>query len=131
MTKLKKIIFYCLLWVLNWPALVFAQTETEQPLNRFLNIANNSGYTTNAQSKAALIVNIINYVLGFVGLFFFLMILISGFQWMSAGGNEEKVEAAKKRMASSIIGFAIILAAYSLTLLVNSLLNASLANTYL
>jgi uncharacterized membrane protein len=103
----------------------------EQPLNRFLNIAKNSGYNTDPQNKTALIIGIINYVLGFVGLFFFIMILISGFQWMSAGGNEDKVAEAKKRMVSSIIGFVVIIVAYSLTLLVNSILNASLSNTYL
>lgn len=128
---MKKIAFSILTYLLIWPNLTFAQDEVEQPLNRFLNIAKNSGYNTDAQNKTALIVNVISYVLGFVGLFFFIMILYSGFQWMSAGGNEDKVSEARKRMASSAIGLAIILTAYSLALLVNYLLNASTSNAYL
>jgi hypothetical protein len=55
---------------------------------------------------------IIALVLGFVGALFLGFIVYSGFQWMSAGGNEEVVSKAKKRVASSIIGFGIIFFAF-------------------
>jgi len=35
--------------------------------------------------------------------------------WMTSGGNEEKIEKAKKILVSSIIGLTIVLAAYAIT----------------
>ena len=58
------------------------------------------------------IINIINVILTFIGLFFIIMIIISGFQWMTSGGNEETITKAKKRITSSIIGVAIVLGAW-------------------
>ena len=43
------------------------------------------------------------------------MILIGGFQWMTAGGNEERVEKAKKLLIAAIIGLLIILAAWGIS----------------
>lgn len=58
------------------------------------------------------IANIINVVLGFLGIVAVVIILIGGFIWMTAGGNEEKVGKAKKLLVAGIIGLAIILSAY-------------------
>jgi len=40
------------------------------------------------------------------------MIIFSGFQWMTSGGNEEVITKAKKRIVSSVIGVSVILCAY-------------------
>ena len=58
------------------------------------------------------IARIINIVLGFLGVMAVIMIIISGFQWMMAGGNEQSVTDAKSRLKNAIIGLAIVLAAY-------------------
>ncbi len=58
------------------------------------------------------IIDIINIALGLVGLFFLVMIIISGYQWMTSGGNEETITKAKKRLINSVIGVTIILCAY-------------------
>jgi len=50
------------------------------------------------------IANIINLVLGFLGLIAVVIILIGGFKWMTAGGNEEKVGEAKKLLIAGLIG---------------------------
>ena len=42
------------------------------------------------------------------------MILIGGFQWMTAAGNEEKVEKAKKIISAAIVGLIIILLAWAI-----------------
>lgn len=57
---------------------------------------------------------IINVALGFLGIVAVVIILIGGFTWMTAGGNDEKVGEAKKWIFSGIIGLAIILSAYAL-----------------
>jgi hypothetical protein len=56
---------------------------------------------------------IINVALGLLGIVAVVIILIGGFEWMTAGGNEEKVGEARKRIIAGVIGLAIILSAYA------------------
>jgi len=46
------------------------------------------------------------------------IILIGGFRWMTAGGNEDKVGQARKTIFAGIIGLAIILFAWGITIFV-------------
>ena len=57
---------------------------------------------------------IIRAALGFLGIIAVVIILIGGFKWMTAGGNEDKVQEAKKLIIAGIIGLAIILSAYAI-----------------
>ncbi|PLX26793.1 hypothetical protein C0583_05855 [Candidatus Parcubacteria bacterium] len=58
--------------------------------------------------------NIINLMLGFLGILAVVLILFGGFKWMTAAGNEDKVTEAKRLLVSGVIGLVIILAAYAL-----------------
>jgi hypothetical protein len=57
---------------------------------------------------------IINVILGFLGIIAVLLILYAGFLWMTAMGDEGKVETAKKLMGAGIIGLVIILMAFGI-----------------
>ena len=61
------------------------------------------------------VVDLINVLLGFLGLIAVVIILICGFRWMTAGGNEDKVAEARKTIFAGIIGLAIILFAWGIT----------------
>jgi len=56
----------------------------------------------------------INYLFGILGTIFLIVILIGGYKWMTAGGNEEKIEAAKKLVISGVNGMILIFLAYAL-----------------
>ena len=43
-----------------------------------------------------------------------IMIMYGGFYWMVAGGNEEKIEKAKKNISGAIIGMVIIVLAWAI-----------------
>ena len=58
---------------------------------------------------------IINVALGFLGIIAVVIVLLGGFKYMVAGGNEEKTAEAKKLIVSGIIGLAIILSAWAIT----------------
>lgn len=58
---------------------------------------------------------IINVALGFLGIIAVVIVLIGGFKYMIAGGNDEKTNEAKKLIVSGIIGLAIILSAWAIT----------------
>ena len=71
-----------------------------------------------------LAIAVVNWILGILALIAVVMILIGGFRWMTAGGNEEKVESAKKLLIAALIGLVIILAAWGLAVYaINNLLN--------
>lgn len=58
--------------------------------------------------------SIINVALGLLGIVSVVIILIGGFKWMTAGGNDEQVGEARKWIFSGIIGLAIILSAWAI-----------------
>jgi len=58
------------------------------------------------------VVQIINIVLGLLGLIAVIIVLIGGFEWMTAGGDDDKVGNAKKRLQYGLTGLVIIFLAY-------------------
>ena len=58
---------------------------------------------------------IINVALGFLGIIAVVIVLLGGFKYMIAGGNEDKTAEARKLIVSGIIGLAIILSAWAIT----------------
>lgn len=56
--------------------------------------------------------NLIKMALSFLGLLAVIIILWGGFLWMTAAGDDTKLEKAKKLILSGIVGVVIILAAY-------------------
>lgn len=53
----------------------------------------------------------IQVLLGFLGIIFAILIIYSGLQWMTAGGDSGKVEKAKNTLINSVIGLAIVMGA--------------------
>ena len=69
---------------------------------------------------------LIRVALGFLGIIAVIIVLLGGFKWMTAGGNDEKVSEAKRLLISGIIGLAIIISAWAITtFVITSLLDAS------
>lgn len=73
--------------------------------------------------------NIVYIILSFLGIVAVLIILLGGFKWMTAAGDDSKVEKAKKLIYSGIIGLVIIFAAFAIAVFVlNSLSSATGSN---
>lgn len=78
---------------------------------------------TDPREMAAQVVNI---VLGFIGMIAVIIILLAGFRWMAAAGNEDKVMAAKKMLGAGVIGLVIVLAAFAIAqFMINALYGAT------
>lgn len=94
----------------------------------------NLGLTSDVESALGLgtqdvrvtIARIINVFMGLLGIVAVVIILYGGFLWMTAAGNEDRVEKAKSLIVAGVIGLAIILSAYAIArFVVNSLVNAT------
>ena len=79
--------------------------------------AKSAGYNTEGTDLQLNLVigKIIQIVLGFLGIIFVILIIFSGYQWMTAGGNSDTIKKARDRMINAVIGLVIVLAAYSIT----------------
>jgi len=58
------------------------------------------------------IVRVVSIALALAGLIAILFLIIGGFRYVTAAGNEEAAESAKKTILNSIIGIIVIILAY-------------------
>ena len=91
-----------------------------------LNYATAMGLGT--QDVRTTVSNVIKAFMGLLGIVAVVIILLGGFKWMTAGGNEEKVAEAKKLIISGVIGLVIILSAYAIAqFVVGAIINGTTA----
>ena len=79
--------------------------------NARFNIAGNAGALTPEQ----IISTAITALLSLLGVIFVALIVFSGFSWMIADGDEQKVTKAKDMIRESLIGLVIVLGAYAVS----------------
>lgn len=69
-----------------------------------------------------IVLAIINFALGFLGLLAVIMVIYGGFLYVSSAGNEENVKKAKQILLYAVLGIVIILISFAL---VNTILGAA------
>ena len=62
--------------------------------------------------------NIIQWIMGFIGIIAIVVFLIGAVTWMTAGGNEEKVKKGRKYLTNGVIGLVIAILAYAIITLI-------------
>jgi hypothetical protein len=76
--------------------------------------------TSDLQATAA---RIINAALGLLGLVAVVIILMGGFKWMTAMGNDDNVKKAKALIVQGVIGLVIIICSYAIAQFVLNAIN--------
>jgi hypothetical protein len=66
-------------------------------------------------SVGQLVAQIIQVALGFLAIIFLILIIMAGFKWMTAGGNEEQIKKSTATIKAAVIGLVVVLAAYTIT----------------
>lgn len=74
----------------------------------------------------AIILNIVNFFLGFLGLIAVIMVIYGGITYVTAGGNQEAIDKAKKIIMYAIIGIVIVLISFAL---INTVIGGATAGT--
>lgn len=79
--------------------------------------ANQAGFAIGAEAETvdSLVGAIIYSILGLVGVIFLGLMIYSGFRWMTAQGNEDKINKAKDGLISAMVGLVITLGAYAIS----------------
>lgn len=110
---LKYLVAFGVLAILAMPTVSLAQQNATSidlglgDIGTTIGLSSSSPLTT-----VALLINSIMVILGIVAVG---IVLLAGFKWMTAGGNDEKVTEAKKLMGAGVIGLVIILSAWGIT----------------
>jgi uncharacterized membrane protein YidH (DUF202 family) len=125
--KFKKIFFVLYLFALLATPLAFSLAEgeitgTATPaagfgFDKVNNLATQAGYNPgNEPTLDERISSIISTFLSFLGVIFMLLMIYGGFNWMTAEGDEGKVEKAKDTIRAAVIGLVIVIAAYAISI---------------
>ena len=78
-------------------------------------IAQRSGVQGSTATPEAIIGNIINIVLGFLGVLLLIYFLYAGFLWMTSGGDSTQADKAKTYIKNAVIGLIIILSSFAVS----------------
>jgi hypothetical protein len=87
--------------------------------------------TTNFSSLETLSINgmvsgAISLVLIVVALIFFFILIIGGIKWITSGGDEKKVAAARSEITNALIGLVIVFAAWAIMKLIGTVFGITL-----
>jgi cytochrome bd-type quinol oxidase subunit 2 len=122
--KISKIIFiivFCLILtnpVLAGSTLLEQFTTGQEETGKATGHLNEEGHEVGLFADRTLfeaIGQVVSVLLSILGVFFLLLMIYSGYTWMTARGNEQQAEKARNTMINAIIGLVIVLGAYSIT----------------
>lgn len=114
----KLILFFAYLAI---PLLMAAAPAWAGPLTGALGNLNTAVGSTGLQSDLSVTVGtVIKGVLALVGTIFLVLTIYAGILWMTAAGEEEKVNKAKDIIKAAVIGLVITMGAYAITFFVTS-----------
>ena len=71
----------------------------------------------------------ISLVLIVVSLVFFFILVIGGLKWITSGGDEKKVAAARAQITNALIGLVIVFAAWAIMKLIGSIFGIDILGT--
>ena len=109
----------------NFCSAAFLKPGTQADIGEQAAKSAESGYETNNVSDIyALVQTVINAFLALVGVILLAYLLYAGYKWMTAHGEEKKVDQAKETIQRAITGLIIIVAAYAISIFVMSRLEA-------
>lgn len=69
-----------------------------------------------------LIIRIIEILLAVAGLIAVVFLIVGGFRYITAGGNEEAAESAKKTILNAIIGIVVVILAFVIVRVISNAL---------
>jgi hypothetical protein len=94
-------------------SLFLLPVDSVQALDTGVNAVNNS-IELGQEDPRTVVGRIINIAMLFLGVIAVGIIIFAGFKWMMAGGEEEKINSAKKTLKNGVIGLIIVLSSWGI-----------------
>ncbi len=86
------------------------------------------GRDSSVGALSAFLRNIINVIYAASFIIFVFMIIIGGFEWLSSGGNKDKISGAQKRMTNALIGLTVLALVFFAATVLGKILGFNLLN---
>jgi len=103
---------------------IFGTIEPPQPIKNL-----NSEAGGESGGGIFILLNKIFTLIGIAaGVFFLIQILLAGFAYISASGDQKKTEAAWSKIYQSIIGLVIVSSAFVIAAVIGNILNINILN---
>jgi hypothetical protein len=118
----------CSLAVLSLPLLSLA-AGTDEALNKLKTVGGTAYGAEEPRSLPEIVGGIIKTALTLLGVIAAILIIYSGYVWMTARGKEERVTKAKDTLEAAIIGLIIVMAAYAITYFVVNAMTSAVTST--
>lgn len=115
-TPLLAILFYFLTFINTCYSQILSSDTFNKIFDQGDAFRNKAGFENTDETGVAMVIS--QFILGFLGLLgiiFIVLLVIAGQKWMTAGGEEQKVNEAKDTIKRAIIGLIIVVSAYSIT----------------
>lgn len=97
----------------------FAHAQGIKDQGMLKSIAGKAG-VAEQDSVEGIVSTVIKTVLGLTGLIFLILMVYAGMLWMTARGDEGQVEKAQEIIKAAIIGLAVTVSAYAITVFITS-----------
>lgn len=81
-------------------------------------VAQRAGYGAQERTIDQIISTVISVVLSLLGVIFMVLMVYGGYTWMTAQGDEQKVDKAKDIIRAAVIGIIVVAAAYAISIFV-------------
>ncbi len=105
--RIKKVALYGATAFLMFMPMMAAAELQPDPNTSLQSIASDTGLGT--ESPIKVILSVVRFALGLLGLISVIIILLGGFRWMTAAGNDENIKKAKKILFAGLTGMVIVL----------------------
>ena len=109
---LSSLLFF-LFFLISAPAVVAADLRSQ--ISGQVSAGAESAGFGQAKDPRQIVAEVIQIALGVTGTIFIVLILMAGYWYITAQGEESKVEKATKTLRGAIIGLIVVLMAYSIT----------------
>ena len=108
---------------------VFVSAQGLKSAGKFLDEAADTSKTGLSSDLSGTVASVIKAILALVGTAFLVLTIYAGVLWMTAAGEEAKIEKAVGILKASVIGLIIIMSAYAITYFVTSKLGGAAGGT--
>jgi hypothetical protein len=91
-------------------------------------------WSANARNAATLqdlevvFARVVSTILGFAGIALFIMLLVGGFKFMTAGGDPKAAESAKKTLTFAVVGIVLVASSYLILRFINVFTGVDILN---
>ncbi len=102
---------------------LLAQKITNPAVGKF-------GTQEGTKTVSELLTNVFNMMIIVGAIILVIMIIFSGIEWATAGGDKDKVQRAQKRLTNVLIGFIILICVFAIANLVGSFFGLGWLQTF-